>query len=306
MAYQQKGQQGQRGTQTADRPQNQQGPKAAPDAQLPSIAQPRLMWRDEIKERFGVDKSQWIALTDAIFPNVTNVNSIILALSYCRARGLDPFKKCVHVVPIYSKERGGTVDSIWPGIGELRTTAHRTGEYAGHDETMFGEMIEQQVGGIRMKFPEYAQMTVYRFVKGQKCAFPGEKVYWLEAYAWLKYDNESPNDMWHYRPRGQLAKCAEAAALRAAFPEEIGGDFVPEEIERGATLGTIPVPPEPNEFQPAEGGNKRVGRDPLNDTLGLTGSQDATVQDAKPPQTEQFQGPGTAPQGEAPKTEAGA
>ena len=35
--------------------------------------------------------------------------------------------------------------------------------------------------------------------------------------------------MWQKRPRGQLDKCAEAAALRGAFPEEIGDEFTSDE-----------------------------------------------------------------------------
>ena len=39
------------------------------------------------------------------------------------------------------------------------------------------------------------------------------------------------NAMWQKRPRGQIEKCAEAAALRKAFPEELGNDMTREEME---------------------------------------------------------------------------
>jgi hypothetical protein len=72
-------------------------------------------------------------------------------------------------------------------------------------------------------------VTVYRIVQGQRCPFT-EPVFWLEAYARLggAY-SELPTDMWVKRPRGQLLKCAKAASLRAAFPEEAG--YTAEEME---------------------------------------------------------------------------
>jgi hypothetical protein len=63
-------------------------------------------------------------------------------------------------------------------------------------------------------------------------------VYWVETYATIKRGDDTPNEMWETRPRGQLEKCAEAAALRAAFPEEVGGDYIPEEVrhDRGGPV----------------------------------------------------------------------
>jgi phage recombination protein Bet len=203
-----------------------------PDNAL-TIQGPRLPYHPAIEQRFGVDQSGWRALVDAIFPTATQTESVILALSYCKARRLDPFKRVVHIVPIWSKSEGRMVDTVWPGIGELRTTAHRTGEYAGRDETLFGETETMDLGGVSMTFPAWAQVTLYRIVKGQRVAFTGPKVLWLETYATAKKDTDAPNDIWRNRPFGQIEKCAEAAALRAAFPEEVGGDMIPEEVERG-------------------------------------------------------------------------
>ena len=217
----------------ATKPEKPVHPKPEQTANLPAIGGPRLPYHPLIEERYGIDKSSWKALVEAIFPNATAVESVILALSYCRARKLDPFKKAVHIVPIWDKHRGCMVDTVWPGIGELRTTAFRTTEYAGRDKTEYGPDITRKVGSIEITFPEWAQVTVYRIVRGTRVAFAGPQVYWLETYATVKRNDDTPNEMWANRPRGQLDKCAEAAALRAAFPEEIGCDYIPEEVERG-------------------------------------------------------------------------
>lgn len=171
---------------------------------------PRLPYHPLIEERFGIDKSAWKALVEAIFPNATTVESVLLALSYCRARKLDPFKRNVHIVPIWSKDMQAMVDTIWPGIGELRTTAFRTGEYAGRAATEYGPDVTQKVGVLEITFPQWAQTTVWRMIKGQRVEFVGPRVYWLETYATRSRNDKSPNEMWANRPRGQIDKCFDA------------------------------------------------------------------------------------------------
>jgi phage recombination protein Bet len=207
---------------------------------------PRLPFDPVIEERFGVDKTAWKSLVEAIFPNATTLNSVVLALSYCQARRLDPFKRCVHIVPIWNAQVGAMVDTIWPGIGELRTTAVRTGQYAGRSKTEFGPDITKRWEFkpdkgesivTEVTFPEWAQVTVYRMVQGLRVEFAGPQVYWLETYAVTSRVNDAPNTMWRDRPRGQIDKCAEASALRAAFPEEIGNDITNDEVgHRGEVI----------------------------------------------------------------------
>lgn len=198
-----------------------------------AMVQSRLPYPAIVFKAFGIEQGSWKALVEAVFPNATSAESVILALSYCRARKLDPFKKNVHIVPIWNKDLKRMVDTIWPGIGELRTTAFRTGEYAGRDDTEFGPDLTKKIGKAEVTFPEWAKVTVHRIVRGNRVSFAGPRVYWEETYATRGRDDDSPNDMWYNRPRGQLDKCAEAAALRAAFPEEVGSDYIPEEVQRG-------------------------------------------------------------------------
>jgi len=44
-------------------------------------------------------------------------------------------------------------------------------------------------------------------------------------------DTDMPNAMWKKRPYGQLSKCAEAQALRKAFPEAVPHEYTKEEME---------------------------------------------------------------------------
>ena len=199
----------------------------------------RLNLPAPVAERFGIDAIKWKALVETIYPNATSIDSVVMALSYCEARKLDPFKRPVHIVPVWSKAANGMVDTVWPGISELRTTAMRTGLYAGKDKTEFGPDITVTLGNVEITFPEWAQTTVYRMVPGiGRCPFEGPTIYWIEAYATAKRDTKAPNDMWKKRPRGQLDKCAEAAALRTAFPEELGNEYAAEEVE-GQAFGSV-------------------------------------------------------------------
>jgi len=205
-----------------------------PREQVAVIKPPRLPFIPEIEERFGVDKASWMALVEGIFPNATSTGSIVLALSYCKARNLDPFKRNVHIVPIWNKAEKQYIDTIWPAIGELRTTAFRTGDYAGRGETIFGPDISGKVGSMQITYPEWAQVTLHRFVKRTIVDFVGPRVYWIETYATKSHEDDTPKEMWATRPRGQLDKCAEAAALRCAFPEEVGSEYIPEEVQHTA------------------------------------------------------------------------
>lgn len=199
---------------------------------------------------FGTTAGDWRALVDAIFPSAKTTEAIELALAYCRARKLDIFKRPIHIVPVYDSKLKREVETVWAGIGELRTTAARTGSWAGCDEAVFGPDVTETFTGMTgfgeyrkettktVTFPEWCSLTVYRMVQGQRCAFPGPKVYWLETYA-VMGKTDVPNEMWETRPRGQLEKCAEAAAHRRAFPEEIGSELIAEEVGRRPRVSAV-------------------------------------------------------------------
>ncbi|MBN2312336.1 MAG: phage recombination protein Bet [Sedimentisphaerales bacterium] len=224
---------------------------------LPAINGPRLPYHPAVEERFGIDRASWKALVEAIFPAAQSTESVILALSYCRARKLDPFKRCIHIVPIWDGQKRAYVDTVWPGIGELRTTAHRTKNYAGRDKTEFGPLQTQEWEGkdkktkeayrVEVTFPEWAQVTVYRLVNGQRVAHAGPQVFWLETFG--EDRNGAPNSMWRKRPRGQIDKCAEAAALRSAFPEEVGNEYIDAEAHLSKQIDS-------REVEETDGGNE--------------------------------------------------
>jgi phage recombination protein Bet len=153
---------------------------------------------------------------------------------------LDPFRRQIYAVKRYDSQAKREILTFQVGIDGLRAIAARTGEYAGNDEPVF------QVDGDAWH-PTKASVTVYRMVHGQRIPFTAS-VYWAEYVQTTREGKVT--SMWNQRPFGQLGKCAEAAALRKAFPEEAGGLYTGDEFQEGtlrsqsaapsAQLATVP------------------------------------------------------------------
>lgn len=197
-------------------------------------------------------------LQSSLYPGAAPA-SIKLVIGYCKAAGLDPMQKPVHIVPMWDSKARQTRDVVMPGVGLYRTQAARTG-CAGISEPEFGPDRTESIGGQTITFPAWCRVTVKRRqANGAVDEFTARE-FWLENYA-VKGGQEkstAPNAMWTKRPYGQLAKCAEAQALRKAFPE-IGGQASAEEMEGKAIddagpaplVERVPEPPPPPPVWPA-------------------------------------------------------
>jgi hypothetical protein len=79
--------------------------------------------------------------------------------------------------------------------------------------------------------PEWCRVVVKRLLPNGAIGEFSAIEYWIENYATAGKDSVQPNAMWKKRPRGQLAKCAQAQALRMAFPEMTGNAPTADEME---------------------------------------------------------------------------
>lgn len=181
-------------------------------------------------------------LESSLYPGAAK-ESIKLVISYCKASGLDPMQKPVHIVPIWDSKASKMRDVIMPGIGLYRTQASRTGQFAGMSEPEFGPDVASTLSGQQVTHPEWCRVTVKRALPSGIVAEFTAREYWIENYA-VKGGKEksiAPNAMWTKRTRGQLAKCASAQAMRIAFPE-LGAAPTAEEMEgREIDMGSAEV-----------------------------------------------------------------
>ena len=149
----------------------------------------------------------------------------------CRHTGLDPFHKQIHAI-----KRGGRL-TIQTSIDGYRLLADRTGRYAPGREPVFEYDGEGRLAT--------ATAFVKKLAGGQ----------WHEVAAtafWSEYCPPRGQDrMWKKMPHLMLAKCAEALALRRAFPAELSGVYTDAEMDQAAADGSISA--EPATTAPATG-----------------------------------------------------
>ena len=145
-------------------------------------------------------------LTNSLYPGAAS-GSIKLVIGYCKAAGLDPMQKPVHIVPMYDNKSKQMRDVVMPGIGLYRTQAARSGEYAGVTEPEFGDDVTESVGGVQITYPKWCRVTVRRLLPNGTVVDFTAKELWKENYATKGRDSAAPNAMWLRRPYAQLAKC---------------------------------------------------------------------------------------------------
>lgn len=177
-------------------------------------------------------------LQSSVYPGA-KLESIKLVVGVCKASGKDPLKKPYHIVPMPvptgRKDGNGyditeMRDVIMPGINDYRTDAARTGEHAGTSEPEFGPDVTETLGDVEITYPKWCRVVVKRQLPSDLIVEFPAKEFWKENYATKNRKTEAPNAMWKKRPYAQLAKCAEAQALRKGFPE-VGSQPTADEME---------------------------------------------------------------------------
>ena len=130
----------------------------------------------------------------------------------CQRRGVHPLDKLIH----FTKRKGKYVPIT--SIDFFRIRAQASEAFAGEEEA---EFVIGEDG-----FPDSCKYVVYRLVNGQRYS-------WTATARWSEYyPGEEQGFNWKKMPFLMLAKCAEALALRKAFPGELQGLYVKEEMDQ--------------------------------------------------------------------------
>jgi phage recombination protein Bet len=168
---------------------------------------------------FSEDQVQ--LLRDGYAPGATPIEFRML-LEVARLRRLNPFLKQIHFVKRRSKDRNDNWIESWTSqvsIDGLRAIAQRTGLYDGQDEPEF----ERDKDGLILA----AKVCVYR----KDWSRPAVGVARWSEYVQTTRDGK-PTKFWDTMPHVMIGKCAEALALRKAFPEDLAGVFTDEEMQQ--------------------------------------------------------------------------
>lgn len=146
-------------------------------------------------------------------------DELALFLYVAKKSGLDPLARQIHAVKRWDQSQGREVMAFQTGIDGYRLTAERTGKYIPGREPTFSEINGNIVS---------ATAYVRKVVAG--VAYEIAATAYMAEYIARKKDG-SLTHIWATKPHVMLAKCAEALALRKAFPAELSGVRADEEME---------------------------------------------------------------------------
>ncbi len=176
----------------------------------------------------------------------------------CRTTGLDPFRKQIYMIGRRTKvkewnpntrqqeEKWVMKQTIQIGIDGYRLACRRIANALGikvetdgpywHDGDQWRDVWLDPTSP-----PRAAKFTITR--DGETYTATANYAEYVQTYN--TQQGPKPNSMWAKMPANQLAKCAEAAARRQAFPDQFSGVVFEDAAQHNVIDGEVMAEPKP-------------------------------------------------------------
>lgn len=200
---------------------------------------------------------QQLAALKALGVEQASQGDLMLFLNQAQRTGLDPFSKQIYMLARRQKVGDSWVvkQTIQVGIDGFRLIARRAAD-AQHERFSMDDTLWADPNGAWHDMwiwdtpPLAAKVTVYRG-DGKFSAVAAYR-----EYVGTRFDRRTgqqvPNSMWAGKPALMLAKCAEALALRKAFPQELSGLYTSDEMQQADSDVQTPPVQQQDEQQAAQ------------------------------------------------------